>query len=157
MELGKQHQQGPQNSYPISARGLEGFNRTYASVQSVRLAVIASTPCWVRVLRRRGRRQHTGARDSSRHTHARGRGCGGRNSTLEQVGPRQRGHCAGGRNLGRRGRRAVSASTVVPSTRSLRWQVAGFNELGNFIRRKHTLRGQCRTFLCQSSIRSRGF
>ena len=26
MELGKQHQQGPQNSYPISARGLEGFN-----------------------------------------------------------------------------------------------------------------------------------
>ena len=58
---------------------------------------------WVWVLRRRGRRQHTGARDSSRHTHARGRGCGGRNSTLEQVGPRQRGHCAGGRNLGRRG------------------------------------------------------
>ena len=27
MELVKQHQQGPQNSYPISARGLEGFNR----------------------------------------------------------------------------------------------------------------------------------
>ena len=26
MELGKQHQHGPQNSYPISARGLEGFN-----------------------------------------------------------------------------------------------------------------------------------
>ena len=24
--FGKQHQQGPQNSYPISARGLEGFN-----------------------------------------------------------------------------------------------------------------------------------
>ena len=26
MELGKQHQHGPQNSNPISARGLEGFN-----------------------------------------------------------------------------------------------------------------------------------
>ena len=26
--FGKQHQQGPQNSYPISARGLEGFNKT---------------------------------------------------------------------------------------------------------------------------------
>ena len=26
MELGKQHQRGPQNSFPISARGLEGFN-----------------------------------------------------------------------------------------------------------------------------------
>ena len=25
--FGKQHQQGPQNSYPISARGLEGFNK----------------------------------------------------------------------------------------------------------------------------------
>ena len=30
MELGKQHQQGPQNSYPISARGLEGFNNIHA-------------------------------------------------------------------------------------------------------------------------------
>ena len=28
--FGKQHQQGPQNSYPISARGLEGFNTTFA-------------------------------------------------------------------------------------------------------------------------------
>ena len=27
--FGKQHQQGPQNSYPISARGLEGFNNIY--------------------------------------------------------------------------------------------------------------------------------
>ena len=26
--FGKQHQQGPQNSYPISARSLEGFNIT---------------------------------------------------------------------------------------------------------------------------------
>ena len=25
-DLGKQHQQRPQNSYPISAQGLEGFN-----------------------------------------------------------------------------------------------------------------------------------
>ena len=28
--FGKQHQQGPQNSYPISARGLEGFNKKHA-------------------------------------------------------------------------------------------------------------------------------
>ena len=30
--FGKQHQQGPQNSYPISARGLEGFNTLLQAV-----------------------------------------------------------------------------------------------------------------------------
>ena len=36
MELGKQHQQGPQNSFPILARGLEGFNRNKSCLARTR-------------------------------------------------------------------------------------------------------------------------
>ena len=52
MELGKQHQQGPQNSFPISARGLEGFNiphlgrivhHAVQTPQNVPLATASST------------------------------------------------------------------------------------------------------------------
>ena len=52
MELGKQHQHGPQNSYPISARGLEGFNiphlgrivhHTVQTPQNVPLATASAT------------------------------------------------------------------------------------------------------------------
>ena len=49
MELGKQHQQGPQNSYPISAQGLEGFNIPHLgrivhhAVQNVPLATASTT------------------------------------------------------------------------------------------------------------------
>ena len=38
--FGKQHQQGPQNSYPISARGLEGFN----TKDSNSFGMLGSTP-----------------------------------------------------------------------------------------------------------------
>ena len=52
MEFGKQHQQGPQNSFPISARGLEGFNiphlgrivhHAVQTPQNVPLATASST------------------------------------------------------------------------------------------------------------------
>ena len=42
MELGKQHQRGPQNSFPISARGLEGFNNWHVLAHRRRSGFLAT-------------------------------------------------------------------------------------------------------------------